>query len=78
MNQIIPFPYLISMSLDDGLTSLQKAIKKRKEKKNYDGNKIRHASTRTPFLHTFFSLFLCSFLILRVLECGWIFRRSAI
>ena len=78
MNQIIPFHYLISMSLDDGLTSLQKAIKKRKEKKNYDGNKIRHASTRSPFLHTFFSLFLCSFLILRVLECGWIFRRSAI
>ena len=78
MNQIIPFHYLISMSLDDGLTSVQKASKKRKEKKNYDGNKIRHASTRTPFLHTFFSLFLSSFLILRVLECGWIFRRSAI
>ena len=78
MNQIIPFHYLISMSLDDGFTSVQKASKKRKEKKNYDGNKIRHASTRTPFLHTFFSLFLCSFLILRVLECGWIFRRSAI
>ena len=78
MNQIIPFHYLISMSLDDGLTSVQKASKKRKEKKNYDGNKIRHVSTRTPFLHNFFSLFLCSFLILRVLECGWIFRRSAI
>ena len=78
MNQIIPFRYLISMSLDDGLTSVQKASKKGKEKKNYDGNKIRHASTRTPFLHTFSSSFLCSFLILRVLECGWIFRCSAI
>ena len=61
MNQIIPFHYLISMSLDDGLTSVQKASKKRKEKKNYDGNKIRHASTRTPFLHTFSSLFLSLF-----------------
>ena len=61
MNQIIPFHYLISMSLDDGLTSVQKASKKRKEKKNYDGNKIRHASTRTPFLHTFSSLFLSFF-----------------
>ena len=61
MNQIIPFHYLISMSLDDGLTSVQKASKKRKEKKNYDGKKIRHASTRTPFLHTFSSLFLSFF-----------------
>ena len=61
MNQIIPFHYLISMSLDDGLTSVQKASKKRKGKKNYDGNKIRHASTRTPFLHTFSSLFLSFF-----------------
>ena len=78
MNQIIPFHYLISMSLDDGLTSVQKKKKKRKEKKNYDGKKIRHASTRTPFLHTFSSLFLLFFLILRVLECGWIFRRCAI
>ena len=64
MNQIIPFHYLISMSLDDGLTSVQKAIKKRKEKKNYDGNKSRHASTRTPFLHTFSSLFLTFFFII--------------
>ena len=61
MNRIIPFHYLISMSLDDGLTSVQKASKKRKEKKNYDGKKIRHASTRTPFLHTFSSLFLSFF-----------------
>ena len=61
MNQIIPFHYLISMSPDDGLTSVQKASKKRKEKKNYDGKKIRHASTRTPFLHTFSSLFLSFF-----------------
>ena len=61
MNQIIPFHYLISMSLDDGLTSVQKASKKRKEKKNYDGKKIRQASTRTPFLHTFSSLFLSFF-----------------
>ena len=61
MNQIIPFHYLISMSLDDGLTSVQKASKKRKEKKNYDGKKIRPASTRTPFLHTFSSLFLSFF-----------------
>ena len=61
MNQIIPFHYLISMSLDDGLTSVQKASKKRKEKKNYDGKKIRHASTRTPFFHTFSSLFLSFF-----------------
>ena len=61
MNQIIPFHYLISTSLDDGLTSVQKASKKRKEKKNYDGNKIRHGSTRTPFLHTFSSLFLSFF-----------------
>ena len=64
MNQIIPFHYLISMSLDDGLTSVQKAIKKRKEKKNYDGNKSRHASTRTSFLHTFSSLFLTFFFII--------------
>ena len=49
MNLIIPFHYLISMSLDDGLTSIQKASKERKEKKNYDGNKIRHASTLLPF-----------------------------
>ena len=61
MNQIIPFHYLLSMSLDDGLTSVQRTSKKRKEKKNCDGNKIRHASTWTPFLHTFSSLFLCSF-----------------
>ena len=61
MNQIIPFHYLISMSLDDGLTSVQKASKKRKEEKSYDGNKIRHASTRAPFLHTFSSLFLWFF-----------------
>ena len=61
MNQIIPFHYLISMSLDDGLTSVQKASKKWKEKKNYEGNKIRHASTRTHFLHTFSSLYLSFF-----------------
>ena len=77
MNQIIPFHYLISMSLDDGLTSVQKASKKRKEKKNYDGNKIRqHAYSLSPYLLFFISLFF--FNILRVLECGWIFRRSAI
>ena len=61
MNQIIPFHYLISMSLDDRFTSVQRTSKKRKGKKNCDGYKIRHASTRTPFLHTFSSLFLCSF-----------------
>ena len=60
MNQIIPFHYLISMSLDDGLTSLQKAIKKRKEKKNYDGNKIssrQHAYSLSPYFLLFISLF---------------------
>ena len=77
MNQINPFHYLISMSPDDGLTSVQKASKKRKEKKNYDGNKIRqHAYSLSPYLLFFISLFF--FDILRVLECGWIFRRSAI
>ena len=59
MNQIIPFHYLISMSLDDGLTSVQKASKKRKEKKNYDGNKIRqHAYSLSPYFLLFISFVL--------------------
>ena len=79
MNQIIPFHYLISMSLDDGFTSVQKASKKRKEKKNYDGKKNssrQHAYSLSPYFLLFISFVL--FLTLRVLECGWIFRRSAI
>ena len=62
-----------------GITSVQKASKKGKEKKNYNGKKNLHAGTHTTDVLFSFLLFFSFFFfsMLRVLECGSIFRRSA-
>ena len=64
MNQIIPFHYLISMSLDDGLTSVQKASKKTKRRTTMMAIKFVSPARVLPFSILYPLYFVRSFLIL--------------